>query len=98
MAVEPRSTLITGGPRLESGVNVKSRPTSKQIPLNCTSIAKMSGKITCYLDCGMFHCCDQQKLAFILELTCAVSPYSYFALLHLERNIQTLATHSIEVE
>lgn len=55
----------------------------------------MGGKITCYMDCGMFSC---ERSVPSLELTCAVSPYSYFALLHLEKNRQILATHDIEIE
>lgn len=54
----------------------------------------MSGKITCYLDCGMLNNCSYTSF----ELTLTVSPYSYFALLHLEKNRETLATHSVEIE
>ncbi|KAF1934033.1 glutathione S-transferase kappa 1 [Didymella exigua CBS 183.55] len=52
----------------------------------------MLSKITCYLDCGMF------KIGLSLELTCAVSPYSYFALLYLEKNKQALTTHNVEID
>jgi hypothetical protein len=37
-------------------------------------------------------------LALHLRLILIVSPYSYFALLHLEKNKETLETHNVEIE
>lgn len=58
----------------------------------------MSGKIMCYLDCGMFGRWKRTNVVLSLELTFTVSPYSYFALLYLERNRETLSTHNVEIE
>jgi len=55
----------------------------------------MAVKITCYLDCGAYS-------LFPSSISHAnygiVSPYSYYALLHLERNRQTLEAHNVEIE
>lgn len=62
--------------------------------LPSSEITNMSGKITCYLDCGMSNRC----LCIELQLTSEVSPYSYFALLYLEKNRDALATHNVDIE
>jgi hypothetical protein len=38
------------------------------------------------------------RIGLCLELICAVSPYSYFALLYLEKNRRALETHNVEIE
>lgn len=68
--------------------------------LESREITKMSGKITCYLDCGMpclslEHCWVQRHMLIAHRI---VSPYSYFALLHLERTRSVLEAHNIEIE
>lgn len=58
----------------------------------------MSGpKITAYLDCGRFSATLEEHVPSCSDRA-LVSPFSYFALVHLEKNKALLESHHVEIE
>ena len=55
-----------------------------------------SGRITAYIDCG--NTFPTLKTPLAPSLTNPVSPFSYFALVHLEKNRPILESHNVEIE